>query len=100
VTQKIRVTVKFFGYLKEGGGELIEEIEVSPQTTVKEVVDLFRSTHQASLAAISKKSSPSQNFEETYGIMLNGMSLEKNKQLTATVREGDKITIFSPICGG
>jgi molybdopterin converting factor small subunit len=97
--KNIQVTVKFFGYLKEGGGELIEGIEVSPETTVKAVVDLFRSKHQAALAGPSKPSTP-RDFEETYAVMVNGVSLEKKKQLTATVQEGDKITIFSPICGG
>jgi molybdopterin converting factor small subunit len=97
--KNIKVTVKFYGHFHQGGGELIEEVEVTPETTVKGVVDFFSRQHQTSLAGSSQSSTP-RNIEQTHVVMVNGISVEKIKLSTSTVQEGDKITIFLPISGG
>lgn len=97
--KNIKVLVKFNGHLIKGGGELFEELEVPPGTKVKEVVDRFSRKHCSSITGSSGTSTP-KNIEQTHIVMLNGLSMEKDRQLTSTVREGDRITIFLPICGG
>ena len=97
--KNIKVLVKFYGHLAKGGGELLEELEVPPGTNVKEVVDRFSRKHCVSITG-SSGTSAQKNIEQTHVVMLNGLSMEKDRQLTSTVRDGDRITIFFPICGG
>jgi sulfur carrier protein ThiS len=67
-------------------------MEVPAGIPVKGVVDLFGQKYGEAIAA--------KNMEEKYLVMLNGRSLEKDQQFTSTVQDGDRITIFFPICGG
>lgn len=97
--KNIKVLVKFYGHLAKGGGELLEELEVPPGTKVKEVVDRFSRKHCASITG-SSGTSDQKDIEQTHIVMLNGLSMEKDKEFTSTVRDGDRITIFFPICGG
>lgn len=71
---------------------MAEEMEVPAGIPVKGVVDLFGQKYGEANAA--------KNMEEKYLVMLNGRSLEKDQQFTSTVQDGDRITIFFPICGG
>jgi len=99
VEKNIKVLVKFYGYLVKGEGELFEEMEVPPGTNVKKVVDRFSRKHCASITG-SSGTFTQKNIEQTHVVMLNGLSMEKDRQLTSIVRDGDQITIFLPICGG
>jgi molybdopterin converting factor small subunit len=94
-----KVTVKFYGHSGPGTGELIEEVEAPPGTTVKSVIDIFSQIHPN----IWTSQSPSAMLvdpEHAYAVMVNGVSIEKGKQLTLKVQDGDKVTIFLPISGG
>jgi molybdopterin converting factor small subunit len=90
--KSVKILVQFFGHLTRGGGFLAEEMEVPAGIPVKGVVDLFGQKYGEAIAA--------KNMEEKYLVMLNGRSLEKDQQFTSTVQDGDRITIFFPICGG
>jgi len=97
--KNINVTIKFYGHSSQRGGELIEEVEVSPGTTVKAVIDIFSRNHPNTCTAQSMSATPA-NREQTYAVMVNGISVGKSKQSTLTVQGGDQITIFLPISGG
>jgi molybdopterin converting factor small subunit len=94
-----KVTVKFYGHSGPRAGELIEEIEAPLGVTVKSVIDIFSRmnpniwTSQATAATL-------EDSEHAYVVMVNGVSIEKSKQPTTMVQDGDKITIFLPISGG
>jgi len=95
----IKVLVQFLGRFTAGGGSVTKEMEVPAGAAVSKVVDLFEQKYGGTIAGPAEVS-PAQNIEAGYMVMLNGRSLEKDKQFTATVRNGDRITIFFPIGGG
>jgi sulfur carrier protein ThiS len=97
--KNIEVTVKFYGHFNQGGGELVEVVEVPPETTVETVIDIFSRKHPTAWAEQSFASTPA-NREQTHAVMVNGSSVEKSRHSVLTVREGDKVTIFLPISGG
>jgi sulfur carrier protein ThiS len=97
--KNIEVTVKFYGHFNQGAGELVEVVEAPPGTNVKAVMDTFSLNHPTIWPDQSTSSTPGDG-EQTYAVMVNGISVEKSKQSTVTAREGDRITIFLPISGG
>jgi sulfur carrier protein ThiS len=97
--KNIKVTVKFYGYFPQGAGEVMEAIEVPPGTTLKAVVGIFSRKHPHPWRGQSTGATPA-NREQTYAVMVNGVSIEDSKRSTLTVRGGDRITIFLPIGGG
>lgn len=78
---------------------MAEEMEVPAGIPVKGVVDLFGQKYGEAIAGTAETSA-AKNMEGKYLVMLNGRSLEKDQQFTSTVQDGDRITIFFPICGG
>ena len=97
--KSVKILVQFFGHLTRGGGSLAEEMEVPAGIPVKGVVDLFGQKYAAAIAGTAENSA-AKNIEEKYMVMLNGHSLEKDKQITSKVQNGDRLTIFFPIGGG
>ena len=92
----VRVTVRFLGLLGKRDAELLEELELPPGTTVRGVLEGFASRH-ASRAMENAEGPP---IWESHVVMVNGMSLEREKQLTTPVVEGDNVTVFFPVSGG
>jgi len=95
----VKILVQFFGHLTREGGSLAEEMEVPAGIPVKGAVDLFGQKYGEAIVGTAENSA-AKNMEEKYMVMLNGHSLEKDKQITSKVQNGDRITIFFPICGG
>ena len=93
------VTIKFHGLVVDEYVEREEEYEVPSGTVVRDVMELFARRHMVSL----KEDSISCHYEklwETHVVMLNGIGLAPEKQLTTEVKEGDSIMIYFPVSGG
>jgi len=99
VGKSVKIVVQFFGPHPQGEGSLVEEMEVPAGLPVKGVIDLFGQKYGGAIAGTAGTFA-AKDIEGTYMVMLNGRSLEKDKQFTSKVQNGDRITIFSPVCGG
>lgn len=97
--KSIKVRVQFLGRSPQGGGALLEEMEVPAGAAVSEVVALFGQKYGQTIGAPAEGPAV-RNIEEGYGVMLNGRSLERGKPMTFPVQNGDRITIFLPLGGG
>jgi molybdopterin converting factor small subunit len=91
-----RVTVRFLGLLGNRDAEFLEELELPPGTTVRGVVEAFARRHLPR----AMETAAGLPLWESHVVMVNGRSLEREKQLTALVAEGDNVTIFFPVSGG
>ena len=98
-TSMAKVTVKFHGLIMDKDVERAEEYEVTPGTTVRAVMELFVRRHLACLRE-EPLSGDSGKLWETHVVMLNGIGLVPEKQLTTEVKEGDSISVFLPVSGG
>ena len=85
--------------MKERDVDRTEEYEFGPGTTVREVIEGFTKNHQASFGE-GATSGQGQKLLETHIVMLNGIGLSPEKQLTTQVKEGDSVTIYLPVGGG
>jgi sulfur carrier protein ThiS len=85
--------------MKERGVDRTEEYEFGPGTTVREVIEGFAKNHQVSFGG-GATSGQGQKLLETHIVMLNGIGLSPEKQLTTQVEEGDSVTIYLPLGGG
>jgi molybdopterin converting factor small subunit len=94
-----KVTVKFHGIVKGKDVEGTEEYEVPSGTTVRDVAERFAKGHQASFRE-GATSGQGEKLLETHIVMLNGMGLLPEKQLTTRVKEGDIVMIYLPVGGG
>jgi molybdopterin converting factor small subunit len=94
-----KVTVKFHGIVKGKDVEGTEEYEVPAGTTVRDMAERFAKGHRASFEE-GATSSQGEKLLETHIVMLNGMGLSPEKQLTTQVKEGDSVTIYLPVGGG
>ena len=94
-----KVTVKFHGIMKEKEVERTEEYELRPGTTVRDVAERFAKGHQASFGE-GATSDQGEKLLETHIVMLNGIGISPEKQLTTQVKEGDSVTIYLPVGGG
>lgn len=94
-----KVTVKFHGIMKEKDVERTEQYEVRPGMTVRDVIEGFAENQ---LVSSKKKPIPlhGQKLWKTHVVMLNGMGLSPEKQLTTQVEEGDSVMIYLPVGGG
>ncbi len=95
----LTVNVKFHGLVVDEYVEREEEYEVPSGTAVRAIMALFARRHMVSL----KEDSISGHYEklwETHVVMLNGIGLAPEKQLTTEVKEGDSIMIYFPVSGG
>jgi hypothetical protein len=90
-----KVTVKFHGIVKGKDVEGTEEYEVPAGTTVRDVAPSPKG-HQASFGE-GATSGQGEKLLETHIVMLNGMGLSPEKQLTTQVKEGDSVTIYLPV---
>jgi sulfur carrier protein ThiS len=97
--RSITVLVQFLGRSTQGGGDLLEEMEVPAGAAVGQVVALFGQKHGQTIGPPAEGSAVG-NIEEGYLVMLNGRSLERGKPMTFPVQNGDRITIFLPLGGG
>ena len=93
------VTVRFHGLIMDKDVKGAEEHEVTSGATVKAVMELFVRRHLAFLKE-KRLSGDSAKLWETHVVMLNGIGLVPEKQLTTEVKEGDNISIFLPVSGG
>ena len=95
----IKVSVKFHGAVKGKEVERTKDYEVPSGTSVREVAERFAK----GLLAPFEEGTPSGQGEkllETHVVMLNGMGISPEKQLTTPVKEGDSVTIYLPVGGG
>jgi molybdopterin converting factor small subunit len=92
-------TVKFHGIVKGKDVDGTEEYEVLAGTTLKDVAERFAKGHQASFRE-GATSGQGEKLLETHMVMLNGMGLSPEKQLTTRVKEGDSVVIYLPVGGG
>ncbi len=91
-----RVTVAFHGLVCGKVTERVERCHVPAGATVADVVDSFVSQHLTFPTGESKQTA----FLKDHVVMLNGVGLDGEKQLTVQVVEGDNVTIFLPVSGG
>jgi sulfur carrier protein ThiS len=94
-----KVTVKFHGIVKGKDIEGTEEYEIPSGTTVRDVAERFAKGHQASFGE-GASSGQGEKLLETHIVMLNGIRLSQEKQLTTRVEEGDSGMIYLPVGGG
>lgn len=94
-----KVTVKFHGIVKGKDVERTVEYAVPPGTTVRDVAERFAKGHQASFGE-GATSDQGEKLLETHIVMLNGIGLSPEKQLTTQVEEGDSVMIYLPVGGG
>ena len=94
-----RVTVRFHGIMKEKDVDRTEEYEVPSGTTVRDVAERFARGYQASLGE-GATSGQGEKLPETHIVMLNGIVISPEKQLTTQVEEGDSVMIYLPVSGG
>lgn len=93
------MTVKFHGIVKRKEVEETEEYEVPSGTTVRDVAERVAKGHQASFEE-GATSGQGEKPLETHIVMLNGMGISPEKQLTTRVKEGDIVMIYLPMGGG
>jgi len=91
-----RVKVKFLGVLPGGDGEVKAELELPPGSTVFHAVEALAKRLSQRLG----KDFSASKILARHVVMLNGVSLEGDKLLTARVMDEDNITIFLPVSGG
>ena len=94
-----KVTVKFHGIVKGKEVEGTEEYEVHSGTTVRDVAERFAKGYQASFEE-GATSGHGKKLLETHIVMLNGIGISPEKQLTTRVKEGDSVTVYLPVSGG
>ena len=97
--KSIKVRVQFLGRSPQGGGALLEEMEVPAGAAVSEVVALFGQKFGQTIGPPAEGPAV-RNIEEGFLVMLNGRSLERGKPMTFPVQNGDRITIFLALGGG
>ena len=85
--------------MKEKEVERTEEYDVRPGTTVMDVAERFAKGHQASFGE-GATSGQGEKPLETHIVMLNGIGISPEKQLTTQVEEGDSIMVYLPVSGG
>ena len=93
------MTVKFHGVVNGKDLEGIEDYEFPSGTTVRDVAEGFAKGHQASHEE-GATSGQGGKLLETHIVMLNGIGLSPEKQLTTQVKEGDSVMIYLPVGGG
>jgi molybdopterin converting factor small subunit len=93
------VTVKFQGVVNGKELEGREDYEFPSGTTVRDVAERFAKGHQASFGE-GATSGQEEKLLETHIVMLNGIGISPEKQLTTRVEEGDSVMIYLPVSGG
>lgn len=97
--KSVKILVQFLGSPNRGGGFLLEEMEVPAGMAVREVVDLLGQKYGEKSEEMTGPCA-AQRIGGAYRVMVNGRSLERDKQMNFAVQNGDRITIFLPIGGG
>ncbi len=88
--------VKFLGALGGEDDEAQAELELPPGSTVFHAVEALAKRVSERLG----KEFSASKILAGHMVMLNGMSLEGEKVLTAKVVDEDNVTIFLPVSGG
>ncbi len=88
--------MRFLGLLRSREAEVTEELDLPSGTTLSQALEAFL---QGIAPEVGQAPSSSELLEK-HVVMLNGVSLGREKLLTTGLREGDNITIFLPVSGG
>ncbi len=94
-----KVSLKFHGLLLDKPVEMTEAYEVPDKSTVKALVERFVKGHFA-WSDEKSVSDQTDNLLTTHMVMVNGIGLSPEKQLTTGLKEGDSVTIYLPVSGG
>lgn len=94
-----KVSLKFHGFLLDKPVETTEAYEVPDSSTVKALVERFLRRHVPS-SDVKSVSDHSEKLLTRHVVMVNGIGLSPEKQLTTGLKEGDSVTIYLPVSGG
>ena len=94
-----KVSLKFHGLLLDKPVEMTEAYDVPDRSTVKALVERFVKRH---IAWPDDKSVSDQidKLLTIHMVMVNGIGLSPEKQLTTGLKEGDSVMIYLPTGGG
>lgn len=91
-----KVKVRFLGLLRTREAEVTRELNLPTGATLSQAVETF-------LREIASEAGRALSFSqvlERHVVMLNGISVDRERLLTTDVMEGDNVTIFLPVSGG
>ncbi len=91
--------LKFQGFMLDKPVERTKEYEVPDSLTVKALIERFVKRHVA-LSGEESLSDQSDKLLTTHMVMVNGIGLWPEKQLTTGLKEGDSVRIYLPVSGG
>ena len=94
-----KVSLKFHGLLLDKPLEVTEAYDVPDRSTVKALVERFVKRHITS-SDVKSVSDQIDKLLTTHMVMVNGIGLLPEKQLTTGLKEGDSVTIYLPVSGG
>ncbi len=89
--------VKLYASLRQAAGTKMLDVEVNPQTTIREV--LLEVTRRYPVLDQYVWKAP-EELSEVVHVFINGQNIRQLAGMGTPLREGDHVDIFPPVVGG
>ena len=94
----IRVTTRFYAFIRERVGKQEEVIELSDEATVGDFLKKLAEKYERELMGYVFDSD--KRLRSGFAIALNGENLNPEELLSRKLKDGDVVVILPPIAGG
>ncbi|MFX0071093.1 MAG: ubiquitin-like small modifier protein 1 [Candidatus Hermodarchaeota archaeon] len=94
--EKIKVTIKFFAYLRDYINDGIIEIDLVKGDTISHLMDYLCNTYKIR----DKLFDNEKNLKSWVSILKNGREINFLEGLQTKLENGDEVAIFPPVAGG